>query len=177
MRVYAFTRLSLGQRPGDASKIAPVLAQFDVHFQPRKSRTYERYKFLTRHQRDGESCGAFLLELQSLIASCEYDAQRDSILRDKIVIGVADNKQQKSYCSIPSLLWPKQLTFCVCVKPHRPSPSRCRPKRSISLPWKSLSLVSRCLANRLVEVIDRFQLIPTSSSKTTGPNLPKPLRK
>lgn len=36
---------------GDESKIAQFLAKFDAHFQPRKSQTFERYKFLTRHQR------------------------------------------------------------------------------------------------------------------------------
>ncbi len=38
---------------GDEDKINPVLAKFYAHFQPRKSQTYERYKFLTRHQREG----------------------------------------------------------------------------------------------------------------------------
>ncbi|EFX72530.1 hypothetical protein DAPPUDRAFT_254351 [Daphnia pulex] len=37
---------------GDENKIAPVLVKFDGHFQPRKSQTFERYKFLTRHQRE-----------------------------------------------------------------------------------------------------------------------------
>jgi hypothetical protein len=50
-----------------------------------------------------------LLELQSLIASCEYDAQRDSILRDKIVIGVADNKTTEK------LLFDPQLTLAKAV--------------------------------------------------------------
>jgi hypothetical protein len=68
---------------------------FDAHFHPRKSQTFERYKFLTRHQREGESCESFLLELQSLIATCEYDTQRDSILRDQIVIGVSDIKTRE----------------------------------------------------------------------------------
>ena len=77
---------------GDENKIKKVLEKFDLHFQPRKSETFERYKFLTRHQRPGESCETFLLELQSLIATCDYSIQRDSILRDQIVIGVADNK-------------------------------------------------------------------------------------
>lgn len=35
------------------------------------------------------------MKLQSLIATCEYDAQSDSILRDQIVIDVADNKTRE----------------------------------------------------------------------------------
>lgn len=82
---------------GDENKIAPVLAKSDAHFQPRKSKTFELYKFLTRQQREGESRESFLLELQSLIATCEYDTQRDSILRDQIVIDVEDIKTREKF--------------------------------------------------------------------------------
>ena len=61
-----------------------------AHFPPEKSQTFERYKFLTRHQREGQSCESFLLELQPLIETCEYNTQRVSILRDQIVFGMAD---------------------------------------------------------------------------------------
>jgi hypothetical protein len=49
------------------------------------------------------------LELQSLIATCEYDAQRESILRDQIVIGVADNKTREK------LLFDPQLTLAKAI--------------------------------------------------------------
>ena len=87
----------------DAFKIAPVLVKFDTYFQPQKSQTFERYKFLTRHQREGESCQSFLLELQFLVATCEYDTQRDSIRRDQIVIGVADMKTREMLLFDPQL--------------------------------------------------------------------------
>ncbi len=45
------------------------------------------------------------MELQSLIATCEYDAQLDFILRVQIVIGVADNKTREK------LLFDPQLTL------------------------------------------------------------------
>ena len=64
---------------------------------------------MTRYQRDLESCGAFWLELQALIASFEYDAQRDSILIDQIVIGVADNKTREK------LLFDPQLTLAKAI--------------------------------------------------------------
>ena len=94
---------------GDENKIKKVLEKFDLHFQPRKSETFERYKFLTRHQRPGESCETFLLEIQSLIATCDYSIQRDSILRDQIVIGVADNKTREK------LLFDPQLTLAKAI--------------------------------------------------------------
>ena len=81
-----------------------------AHFQPRKSQTFQRYKFLTRHQREGESCESFLLEFQSLIETCKYNTQRDSILRDQIVFGMADVKTREK------LLFDPQLTLVKAVK-------------------------------------------------------------
>jgi hypothetical protein len=50
------------------------------------------------------------LELQSLIATCEYNTQRDSILRDQIVIGVADIQTREK------LLFDPQLTLAKAVE-------------------------------------------------------------
>ena len=44
-----------------------------------------------------------------MIATCEYDTQRDSILRDQIVIGVADNKTREK------LLFDPQLTLAKAI--------------------------------------------------------------
>lgn len=85
--------------------MAPVLAiKFDALFKPRKSQTFERFwSFSLVMQREGESCESFL-ELQSLIATCEYDTQRDCILHDQI-ISVADIKTREK------LLFDPQLTL------------------------------------------------------------------
>jgi hypothetical protein len=77
---------------GDSFKINPVLAKIETHFQSRKSKTYERYKFLNLHQLEGESCETFLL-----------DTQRDSILRDQIGIDVAYVKTREKLLFYPQL--------------------------------------------------------------------------
>ncbi|KAK4013936.1 hypothetical protein OUZ56_026484 [Daphnia magna] len=50
---------------------------------------------------------------RSLIATCEYDAQRDSILRDQIVIGFADVKTHEI------LLFDPQLTLKTAIEIFR----------------------------------------------------------
>ncbi len=95
--------------PDDATVLTEVIKKFDSHFQPRKSQTYERYKFFTRRQNPGESCDAFLLELQSLIATCDFGTQRDSILRDFLTIGVADNKTREKMLYEPLLTLEKAI--------------------------------------------------------------------
>lgn len=80
----------------DAKKIKCVLDKFTTHFEPKKSQTYERYEFLTRHQQEeGESCKVFILEFQSLVATCEYATWRKLILRDQVSMGVADNNPRE----------------------------------------------------------------------------------
>ena len=76
----------------DAKKIKPVLDLFDYHFEPRRSEVFERFKFLRRHQQPGESFTAWLVDLRILVKSCNYGniASVEAMLRDQIVLGVAD---------------------------------------------------------------------------------------
>ena len=67
-----------------------MLDKFQDHFEPR--RVFERFKFLRRHQLPGESLDTWLIDLRSLVKSCGYtaDAGVESVLRDQLVLGVAD---------------------------------------------------------------------------------------
>ena len=75
---------------GDGRRIVPVLDRFTLHFEPRRSEVFERFKFLKRHQLPGENFDSWLIELRTLIKSCGYGVGADSVLRDQIVLGVAD---------------------------------------------------------------------------------------
>jgi hypothetical protein len=75
----------------DAKKIQPVLDKFQAHFEPRRSEVFERFKFLRRHQLPGETLDTWLIELKNLIQSCGWPADAiESVLRDQLVLGVAD---------------------------------------------------------------------------------------
>ncbi len=80
---------------GDDKKIKPVLDKFTNHFEPSRSECYERFQFRKRYQSPGESCESWLLELRGLVRSCGYDTQTESVLRDQLVIGVADPGTQE----------------------------------------------------------------------------------
>ena len=79
----------------DDKKIRPVLDKFKSHFEPRRSESFERFKFLRRHQKAGESCESWLLDLRALMKNCNYGTQAESILRDQLIIGVADTTTQE----------------------------------------------------------------------------------
>lgn len=89
----------------DAKKIGPVLQKFSDHFEPRRSECFERFKFLKRAQKQGESCENWLVDLRNLVKNCAYGNQVDSVLRDQIVMGVADSTVQEK------LLFEKDLTL------------------------------------------------------------------
>jgi hypothetical protein len=74
----------------DARKIEPVLDKFTAYFEPRRSEVFERFKFLRRHQLPGETFDAWLIDLRGLVKTCGYGTGVDSVLRDQIVLGVAD---------------------------------------------------------------------------------------
>ena len=99
----------------DAFKIAPVLVKFDTHFQPQKSQTFEPCKFLTRHQREGESCESFFLELQSPRVSMIHNV----ILRDQIVFGVADMKTREKLLFDPQLSLNKAIEILRACETRR----------------------------------------------------------
>ena len=55
----------------------------------------ERHKFNTRNQKEGEPFQSFVVDLKILASTCEYDALRDDLIRDKIVCGVTSSFVRK----------------------------------------------------------------------------------
>jgi hypothetical protein len=75
---------------GDDKKIKPVLDNFGYHFEPLKSEVFERFKFLRRHQLPGESFDSWIVCLRGMEKGCNYGTSVESVLRDQVVLGVAD---------------------------------------------------------------------------------------
>lgn len=77
----------------DAKKIKPVLDNFSDYFEPIKCEVFDRFRFHKRHQQRGEPFDSWLVELRSLVKSCNYgnEATVNSILRDEIVLGVSSD--------------------------------------------------------------------------------------
>ena len=58
--------------------------------------TYERYIFNLRNQRSDESIDEYVTELKHLSKSCNFcDCLCDSLLRDKLVMGIVDKETRK----------------------------------------------------------------------------------
>ena len=76
--------------PSDARKITPVLAKFTAHFETRRNQVFKCFKFLRRHQMPGETLDSWWINLRGLVKMSSYGTSVESVVRDKIVLGVAD---------------------------------------------------------------------------------------
>ncbi|PIK51998.1 hypothetical protein BSL78_11110 [Apostichopus japonicus] len=72
----------------DAKTYQKVIDQFEVHCKGHANTTYERYIFNTRVQREGESFESFFTSLKSLAETCEFDTLTESLIRDRIILGM-----------------------------------------------------------------------------------------
>ena len=95
---------------GDTRDIATILKKFDEQIIGELNETYERYKFNSRKQATGERFDMYLTELRHLAKNCNFcNCLCDTLLRDRIVMGIHDNETRKR------LLEMKDLTLDRCV--------------------------------------------------------------
>ena len=74
---------------------AEVIEAFDNHFNARKNIIFARAKFNKRVQQPGESVDTFIQDVHRLADDCSYGAVKDELIRDRIVVGVADDELSK----------------------------------------------------------------------------------
>ena len=74
----------------DRKKYEKVTGKFDEFFKVRGNVIFERARFNRRNQRPGETAEEYITALYGLIDLCEYGALKDELLRDRIVVGIAD---------------------------------------------------------------------------------------
>ena len=74
--------------------------------------TYERYKFNTRNQKEDEGIEAYYAELRILAKTCNFDSIENSLIRDRIVVGIKDNNVRKSLLERSDLTLEKTIEIC-----------------------------------------------------------------
>lgn len=88
-----------------------VLQCFEEHCIPRKNIVYERFKFFSCKQQEGQSFDAYLTQLKTLAGMCEFGEQEESLVRDRIVLGITDTSLQERMLREPSLTLKKAAQF------------------------------------------------------------------
>ena len=86
--------------------VSTILTKMDLQIVGELNETYERYILNLRNQRSDESIDEYVTELKHLSKSCNFcDCLCDSLLRDKLVMGIVDKETRKK------LLQMKKLTL------------------------------------------------------------------
>lgn len=79
---------------------------------PRRNTVYERYIFYHRNQNDGEPFDTFLMDIRYLATSCEFGAAESEMLRDRIVMGINDNRLQSKLLESNNLTYDAVVEKC-----------------------------------------------------------------
>ena len=86
-----------------------MLLKFEEHCEPKKNVSYERYKFFSRAQESGESIDQYVTILRKLCETCEFGTLKNSLIKDRIVLGVNNTKTRERLLRVPDLTLQKAL--------------------------------------------------------------------
>ena len=108
-----------------------IIEKFDESTIGEVNETYERYIFNGRNQGQDESIDAYITALRSLAKTCGFcDCLADSLLKDRIVLGISNHTLRKR------LLQERKLDLKKCI-------DLCRSSEAASSQIKNISGASR----------------------------------
>jgi hypothetical protein len=90
------------ENEAEAKTLANVIRKFDAHFEPVKNVIYERVKFNSLKQGD-LPIHQFITQLQTQADKCDYGDMKDELIRDRIVVGVTDDKLREYLIDLEDL--------------------------------------------------------------------------
>ena len=93
-------------------KFESVIEKFNACCNPKKNETYERYVFHSRKQLQGEPVEQFVADLKLKAQTCQFDNLRDSMIRDRLVLGVSSQRVRKRLLRQEDLGLDKAVKIC-----------------------------------------------------------------
>ena len=96
----------------EEGKFESVIEKFNACCNPKKNETYERYVFHSRKQLQGEPVEQFVADLKLKAQTCQFDNLRDSMIRDRLVLGVSSQRVRKRLLRQEDLGLDKAVKIC-----------------------------------------------------------------
>ncbi len=91
--IKTFDTFTAWEEGESEDSIGHVLKKFDEYCEPRTQVIYERYRFNNRKQEPCENVSINLTELRTIARNCDHEPiTPDEILRDRLVLGIRDDK-------------------------------------------------------------------------------------
>ena len=85
---FTFTNLEKDQTE-------PIFTKFETYCKPKKNTIMARFRFNSRIQKQSENIDSFVTDLRILAADCEYGDLKESLIRDRIIVGTNDARCQE----------------------------------------------------------------------------------
>ena len=96
----------------DTADYDEVVQALNKHYEGRRNIIVERARFNKRKQQPGEPMDVFIQDLYRLADHCEYAELKDSLIRDRIVVGVTDDKLSDNLQSKSDLTLDRAVQLC-----------------------------------------------------------------
>ncbi|CAG9089362.1 unnamed protein product [Plutella xylostella] len=101
-----------------------ILTKFDAHFGTKPNITMSRFKFFSRNQEQGETIDQFVTALRLLSQNCDFGDLTDSLIKDRIVCGIASNTVRDRLLRTDDLSLAKAVQVCEAAELSKEE-SRC----------------------------------------------------
>ncbi len=111
----------------DRQNVDSILEKFEGYCVGETNETWERYQFNRREQEQYESIDTYVAVLRTLAKTCNYGTLEETLIRDRMIIGIRDNATRKR------LLQTTKLTLKDCIQICRSHESATRRLKSMSV--------------------------------------------
>lgn len=99
----------------EQKSLAKIKKCFEDYCSPKKNVIFERFKFNSIVQKEAQPFDNFVTELRKAVQSTEYP-EPDSMVRDRIVMGIFDKTTQERLLREPNLTLERSINFCRAVE-------------------------------------------------------------
>jgi transposase InsO family protein len=96
----------------EKDKIDDLFKKFKDYCQPSENTIVWRHRFNTKFQGEGESIDQFVTELKTLAKNCKFGEICDELIRDRIVVGVNNDKIKERLLRDGGLTLKKAIDAC-----------------------------------------------------------------
>ena len=95
-----------------------VIGKMENYCIEKCNETYERYVFNRRDQESYESVDGYVTALRKLAKTCNYGTLADSLIRDRIVVGIKTIQLENNYYKQENSPWVNVLTSVDLQRPR-----------------------------------------------------------
>lgn len=96
----------------DRKQIEHIITGFETFCVGAVNETYERYRFNKRTQDVGERFDVYLGEIRRMAKNCHFEGVADSMLRDRIVVGIRDDATRRKLLQVRDLTLNTAIDIC-----------------------------------------------------------------